>query len=604
MQVLWLLVYIGSSLLALRLLDIQVIRHQYYKAAAERNRTQVIRQTAPRGRVFSKDGSVIATNRPAFSLIYLPGQIKDPVYLKRLAKDFSPRLGMPMQELLEMLQKSFERGTPVRLAENLSAKTMFVFSELKTLYPGVDLIVEAQRFYPFGSFASHIMGYIGQMDQKEWAQAGREGRSYRIDSRVGKTGIEKMFERELRGIDGGLYLEVDVRGRLKRILQNETWYPGSDAYLTLDAQVQKAAEEGLKSSLSKKGAVVALNPQNGEILALASVPDFDPNLFVSADEDRGGSLLKSIPEFNLAVQGTFPPGSTFKIITSAALLETGRVSPQERFFCPGYYDAGNRVFKCWEKKGHGQMDFLSALAHSCDVYFYNAGIRTSSANIEKFEKAFRLGVPTGISLPGEKKGNLFGPADRARKRTYWFIGDTLNLAIGQGELLVTPIQMAQVASAVANRGTFWIPHYVDRIVSPEGQILLQKKPEIAGTVSLKPETWNLLREGLKRVVLEGTGQAAQIKGVDVFGKTGTAQNPNGEDHAWFVCFAEMPGQPSEIAVAVLVQYGKHGASSAAPVAKMVIEAALRGKMSREKIPAPVPVPAPVIKPVPLPGRQI
>lgn len=572
LEVLWLFVYIASGLLALRLLDIQIIRHQYYKKTAERNRTQIVRQTAPRGRIFSSDGSVVAANRPVFSLIYLPGQIKNPGYLQKLARDFSPRLGIPVSGLMKILQKSLDSGLMVRVAENLPSRTMFVLSELKNLYPGIDLVVEAQRFYPLGNFASHLIGYIGQMDPKEWNRASKEERDYRMDSRVGKAGIEKVFERELKGRDGGLYLEVDAMGRLKQILLERTWHPGSDIYLTLDAQVQKAAEEGLRSSLSGKGAVVAVNPQNGAIIALASVPDFDPNLFIRQGR-KSTSTLSSVPEFNMTIQGTFPPGSTFKIITAAAALETGKVSPHERFFCPGYYDAGSRVFRCWKK--HRRMDFLSGFAHSCDVYFYNVGLKTGGANIEKFERAFRLGMPTGISLPGEKHGNIFGPMVRARKRSYWFIGDTLNLAIGQGELLVTPIQMAQVAAAVANRGTFWRPYYVDRIVSPEGRVLFHKKPQILGTVSLESGTWELLAEGMKSVVTLGTGRIAAIKGLDVRGKTGTAQNPLGKDHAWFVAYAGVPGRKPEIAVAVLVQHGEHGASTAAPIARRVIEAALR-----------------------------
>ncbi|MFH1618966.1 MAG: penicillin-binding protein 2 [bacterium] len=576
LNILWIMVYAGAMLLAVRLLDIQILRHQQYKEAAERNRTQVIRQTAPRGRIFSCDGVAVATNRPAFSLIFLPGKIKDPVYLKRLAADFSPKLKATSRELLAELQKAFERGSPVRLAENLPAKTMFALSELKTRYPGVSLIVEAQRFYPFGSFASHLLGYMGKMNAGEWSRARREGKNYQIDSNVGRTGIEKVFERELRGRDGGLYLEVDARGRLNRILKNETWYPGFDVHLTIDSQVQMAAEGGLRSSLSKKGAVVALNPSNGEILALASVPDFDSNIFVSPRDVQ--REFYAVPEFNTAIQGTFPPGSIFKIVTAAAAIETGRVSPQDKFFCPGYYDAGNRIFRCWEKKGHNKTDFLSGLAHSCDVYFYNIGLRTGAANIEKYERAFRLGMPTGIALPGEKRGNVFGPTERVKRRTYWFIGDTLNLSIGQGELLVTPIQMAQMISAVANRGTFWRPRYIDRVSDQDGKTVYQERPELLSTISLKPETWDILREGLKKVVSEGTGSQARINGIDVYGKTGTAQNPGGEDHAWFVAFAEVPGRQSEIAVAVLVQYGKHGASSAAPVAKSVIEAALRGKI--------------------------
>jgi penicillin-binding protein 2 len=264
------------------------------------------------------------------------------------------------------------------------------------------------------------------------------------------------------------------------------------------------------------------------------------------------------------------------------------VSPDEKFYCPGWFDARSRIFKCWDKKGHGYVDFIDGLANSCDVYFYNAGLRAGPLAIEKYARAFGLGKPTGIDLPGEKGGNVFGPSKRADQKSYWFIGDTLNLAIGQGETLVTPVQAADLISAVANGGTLYRPYYVDYIVRPDGQVVRRAKPKAYGTVKLKPSTWALIREGLHSVVDEGTGRAAQIKGVEVYGKTGTAQNPHGKDHAWFVCYATVGGQPSRVAVAVLVEHGEHGASAAAPIAKAVIEAVLREDLKK---PAAAPAPA-------------
>ncbi len=583
---LWIIAGAAAMIFLFRLVSLQIIGGSHYRALAEKNRTQIISQTAPRGRIISADGVSIATSRPSFSLVYFPGQTKPGPELDRLARVLAKPLGSDYDQLRRTLFLAVTHEKPVRLAENLPPKIMLALSELKAVYPGINIIVEARRYYPFGSYLSHLIGYIGRMDPKDWAFYSGED-DYTIDSRIGKTGMEKMFESELKGKDGGIYLEVDSRGKLNRVLESRKWSPGDDIHLTIDSEAQAAAEKGLKESISGKGAVVALDPRTGAVLALASVPEYDPNIFVLSGPEREalpeGSVL---PEFDEALQGTYPPGSIFKIITGAAVLESGRVSPDEKFYCPGWFDAGSRIFKCWDKKGHGYVNFIDGLANSCDVYFYNAGLRTGALAIEKYARAFGLGKPTGIDLPGEKAGNVFGPSKRADQKSYWFIGDTLNLAIGQGETLVTPIQAAELISAVANGGTLYRPYYVDYIARPDGQVVRRAKTEVYGTVKLKPSTWALIKEGLLSVVDEGTGRAAQIKGVEVYGKTGTAQNPHGKDHAWFVAYATVDGQPSRVAVAVLVEHGEHGASAAAPIAKAVIEAVLRNDLSRKKPAAP------------------
>jgi len=577
MNLLWGLVAVVSLVFALRLVSLQIIMHAHYREIAERNRTQVLPQAAPRGRIYTRDSAAVATNKPSFSLIYFPGAVKSADDINLMTRSLSQRLNIPFDTLSAGLYKAVKKGAPVRLAENLSLKAMFALSELKTMYSGIDIIVEARRYYPFGNYLSHVTGYISKMDAGEWAVYGRD-KNYGMDARVGKAGLEKMYERNLRGKDGGIYLEVDSRGKLKRILESRKWQPGSDIYLTIDSKIQSAAEEGLKRSNTGKGAVVAIDPRSGAVLALASMPDYDPNRFVSYTDEKTDDNLKELPEFNVAVQGTYPPASIFKIISSMAGLDSGKIDPAETFLCPGYFDAGSRVFKCWEKKGHGKMGFLNGMAKSCDVYYYNLGIKTGPLNIEKYARMFRLGMPTGIPLPDEKSGNVFGPSKRAAIKSYWFIGDTLNLSIGQGETLVTPIQMAQLAAAVASRGTFWRPYYVDYIMDAEKQVTFKSNPEKISQAELKESTWALIKEGMREVVLEGTGQTVRIEGVEIFGKTGTAQNPHGKDHAWFMAYAQLPGKEPEVAVAVLVEHGEHGASAAVPIAKAVILAALRGRL--------------------------
>ncbi|OGR42722.1 MAG: penicillin-binding protein 2 [Elusimicrobia bacterium GWA2_61_42] len=607
LELLWILAYAAALLFLFRLLNLQVLGAAHYREIAEKNRTQIIAQAAPRGRIFSSDEVALATSKPSFSLIYFPGQIKTKAEIERMAKALARPLGADYEDLRNTIFKSASREKPVRLAENLPPRIMLALSELKAVYHGIDIIVEARRFYPFGPYLSHLIGYIGKMDTRDWTARSKD-KNYSMDSRLGKAGLEKMYEKELKGKDGGIYLEVDSRGKLNRVLESRKWIPGADIFLTIDSKAQAAAEEGLLKSATGKGAVVALDPRTGAVLAFASAPDYDPNMFVlSGSEKEGLPAGKILPEFNVALQGSYPPGSIFKIVTGAAILESGRVRPDETFFCPGYYDAGSRVFKCWEKKGHNKVNFKDGLAKSCDVYFYNAGQRAGGLAIEKYARAFRLGQTSGIALPEEKAGNVFGPGPRAAKKSYWFVGDTLNLAIGQGETLMTPMQAAGMIAAVANGGIFHRPYYVDRIVKSDGQLFYKGEPEKISRVDLKPDTWTLIREGLHSVVLEGTGQAAKITGAEMYGKTGTAQNPQGKDHAWFVAYATVGGQPAKIAVAVLVEHGLHGASAAAPIAKAVIEAVLRADLPAKSVrpaPAAPAVPAAVPTPAGPAGQEV
>jgi len=578
LRMLWVVFYCGVGVLGLRLIQLQVLRNVYYARVAERNRTQIIYQTAPRGRICDRRGEIVATSRPTFSLIYMPGKQQGRGDLAGLASDLASELGLDRDDLLDSLNDAWNEQSAVHLAESLPLKTMFKLSEIKTVYPGVDLVVEAQRYYPRGAFASHLLGYLGKLDRDGWKTLRALG--YRIDSRVGRSGVEKIFERELRGTDGEIRMEVDAQGRIKRILGQVGWRPGGNVYLTIDARIQAAAEEALRNSPSKRGAAVVLNPRNGELLAFASVPDFDPNIFLLPAHDPSRTEGVRIPEFNLAISGTYAPASTFKIVTSAAMFNGNRVSPGDRIYCAGTFHLGNKVIKCWQKKGHGYQDWLNGIANSCDVYFYQMGLRTGGDVIERYEKMFRLGEETKIGLFGEKAGRRFGPEERRRRGKPWYDGDTVNLAIGQGELLVTPIQMAGVIMALANRGTIWRPQFVRKIEYSDGRGTYEPKPEVMGRVDLRPEVWDLLQKGLERVVEAGTGAGVRIPGLLVAGKTGTAQNPHGDDHAWFVCYAARPGEPPAIAAAVLVQHGGHGASAAGPIARKIIETALGVRPSR------------------------
>ena len=576
-----------GGIIALRLVDIQVIGHNNYARLAERNRTQVLYQTAPRGRILTADGTVLAGNSPSFTFYYLAAGNKDPVYLNQLAMDFAPHLNMDTAEVFEKLEQGAKTGKATVIAENLSTQSTVALKELQLYYPGVYLIEETKRTYPQQEMASHLLGYIGQMDEREWKNRDLK-LNYRFNAKVGKSGLEKKFEHELKGQDGGVYLEVDYRGRVRSFIQDKQWLPGNDLYLTLNAAVQKAAEEGLKKSKTGRGAAVALDPRTGAVLALASAPAFDPNLFVQYSDNVKSKRPAEINEYNLAIQGTYPPASTFKVITGAAALEEGNLDVHRKITCTGKYDSGPRVFKCWGV--HGPVDFFDGMSNSCDVYFYAVAAQLGAAPIERVERQFMFGRQTGIDLPGEKSGNLYGPTRRARNKTYWFVGDTLNLSIGQGELLVTPLKVAQFAAAVASRGNVYRPYYIDKIVNRKtGKDEQVGKTEILQRAELKPETYDLLFKALKHTVDDGTARRVKIEGLDVYGKTGTAQNPHGPDHGWFMAFAGRKGEEPSIALAVFVEFGEGGSSAAGPIAREMLEAYFG-------ISKPVPV-APVISPV-------
>ena len=563
------LAFIAGAVVALRLADIQLLRHDRYLRLAERNRTQVLYQVAPRGRIFTSDGKAVASNAPAFDLYYLSAGPKDDSYLRRLAQDFAPHIGLTSQEVLARLEQSVQSGKATALAENLSPRSVLPIKELQLYYPGLYLIEENKRIYPYDTFASNLIGYLGSMEGDEWKNRD-QSLDYRLDAKTGKNGLEKKFEKLLKGRDGGVFLEVDYRGRVHRVIEDRRWRAGDDIYLTLNFDVQRAAEEGLKNSLTGRGAAVALDPRTGAVLALATAPAFDPNMFIPYSDGPQPSS-KRISEYNLAIQGVYPPASTFKVITSIAAIEQGDFDPNKEVYCPGYYDAGSRVFKCWGVHQHD--NFFDGMADSCDVYFYTLAANTGAAAIEKTQRMFQFGLPTGIDLPGEKAGNLYGPTKRARNRSYWFIGDTLNLSIGQGELLVTPIKMAQFAAAIASKGKIWRPYYLDRIVSNQtGRVLQRGQSQLLGTVDIKPSTWDLIYKALKHTVDDGTARRVKIKGLDVYGKTGTAQNPHGDDHGWFMAFAGRTGEEPSLAVAVFVEYGKGGAGAAGPIARKMIEA--------------------------------
>ncbi|MCX5782067.1 MAG: penicillin-binding transpeptidase domain-containing protein, partial [Elusimicrobia bacterium] len=385
----------------------------------------------------------------------------------------------------------------------------------------------------------------------------------------GRGGLEQQYDFELRGQDGGWQIEVDALGRQTKMLRYIPSVKGNSLYTTIDSKLQEAAYQALKKSATKKGAAIVIDPRNGAVKALVSVPGFNPD--ISAEKEFLKYLKdKELPLFNRAIQALYPPGSVFKVITFIGAVSDNIVNPKETYTCEGSFTLGNRTFACWLKTGHGKMSLIPAMANSCNVYFYNIGLKIGQKILESIAKEFKIGAKTGIDLPSEKKGLLPSSEWKLKKRNMpWLKGDTVNMAIGQGPLLVTPIQIASMIVAVANGGTLYKPYIVEKISDPDGNILYAHEQEIRGKIELSENTWKLLKNALETAVSNGTGRGCSFSNIKVAGKTGTSQNPQGEDHAWFASYA--PADNPEIAVTVLVEHGGTGGHAAVPVARAIYE---------------------------------
>jgi penicillin-binding protein 2 len=432
--------------------------------------------------------------------------------------------------------------------------------------------------------AAHVLGYLGEINQKQLKILKEQG--YVIGDEIGQYGLERRWEELLRGQSGGQQVEVDALGRRVRVLHEVTDVPGYTVHLTLDRQLQETAYEALKG---KQGTIVALDVRNGAILVLASTPAFDPNAFargIKAEEWSGLIKDQLRPLSNRAIQGQYPPGSTFKIIMSIAGLEEGVIQPESSIQDPGFYTFGNRSFRDWKKGGHGTVNLHKAIVESCDTYFYQLGPKLGVDRIAKWARAFGLGEKTGVVLDDEKSGTIPDTEwKRKRFRQPWFPGETVSVAIGQGYVTVTPLQLANMMAAVANGGKLYRPYLVNKVESVDGATVREYGPELIRTIELKPDTLKRVHEALADVVngAGGTGGAARSQLLTIAGKTGTAQVVEmkggyvkteqltyfNRDHAWFVSYA--PVDNPQIAIAVLVEHGGHGGDAAAPMAKKVFE---------------------------------
>jgi penicillin-binding protein 2 len=562
-----------------RLWFLQFIEVDRLREMSENNRLRFIPVAASRGALLDRNGKVIVNNTPSFSLAVIPNEVKDK---ENMLDNLARVLQIDRAELLSRWEKGKGRAKyfPVVLASGLTRDQVEYFEENSLRLPGLEIEVKPVREYPGGTLAAHMLGYIAEISEKELDNP--DFADYNPGDYIGKNGIERSFEKFLHGDDGGRQIEVDARGRFLRTLAETFPAPGQSLQLTIDLELQKAAERALGD---KAAAVVALDVNSGEILSMASSPQFDPALFTRRmPPEQWHAYLedKRHPLENKALKGQYPPGSTFKMITALAGLSEGLIDEHTSVNCTGEYKLGSGTFRCWNKKGHGRVNLRGALRESCDVYFYTLGEKLGVDRIADYARRFGLGAPLGIDVEGEKGGFVPTAAWKEKKTgTRWFRGETLPVSIGQGYLLTTPLQLAAMTAGMATDGKIFRPHLVKRILDREGKAAREFAPEMLKTVDLRPEHFRLVREGLWAVVNEprGTGAAARLYEVKVAGKTGTSQvvkmkdgrKASGyqfQDHALFVAFA--PYDKPEIAVAVVVEHGEHGGGAAAPVAGQVL----------------------------------
>jgi penicillin-binding protein 2 len=571
------------GLLFLRLWFLQVVEGREYRRLSENNRIRTQLVKAPRGFIFDcygpDKGTILAGNRPSFDISLVPQDTRYPeIVLEHLAN----LLGSDVSVLQQRLQQARGRPPfePVKLKTDVTRDVLGLVLTHKLDLPGVIVESTPVRYYPQGKYASHLLGHLGEISSQELADP--EFTHYKIGNFIGKSGVEQEMEFHLKGEDGGYQVEVNAVGYKVNIMGRIDSIPAHNVVLTINAHLQKTAEEALEG---KVGAIIAVDPRNGALLTMVSSPTFDPNLFSHGISAQDWENLVNNPEYplmNRCIQGMYPPGSTYKLVTAAAALEKGLVKPDDRIYCNGAYTLGNRSYRCWKRSGHESVNLMKGIVESCDVYFYHLGSLLGPDILEEYARGFGFGLKTGVDLNNEK-GGLIPTAAWYRKRYNmpWQAGESLSIAIGQGSNQVTPLQLVMAYSALANGGILYRPFYINRVITVAGKIL-ERAPSTEGRrLLLSEKTRELLKDTLWGAVNQptGTGTLAAVPDRDVSGKTGTAQvvslgkNAQSQkgmplDHAWFVAYA--PKEEARIAIVVFIEHGGHGGSAAAPIAREVI----------------------------------
>lgn len=578
-----------------RLFYLQVLSHKHYVTLAEGNRLRDQPVTPPRGLIFDRNGVLLAENKPSYELDIVPEQVDDlQATLDALGKVISIRPA-DLKRFHDLLasKRPFQ---PLPLRSDLSPEEVARFAVDRQNFPGVDISASLTRYYPLGRDLAHVVGYVGAISPSELARFDPD--QYSNTSQVGKIGVEGAYESLLHGSVGMRQVETNAEGRALRTVSYTPPVPGSDLYLSIDVRVQKVAEQAL-ADLDDNGAVIAINPQNGEVLALVSEPAYDPNQFVGGIDPALFAKFNNDPNqplFNRVLRGQYPPGSTIKPFLGLAALNYGVMQPFQDLMCPGYFmlPSNPNPYRDWKRGGHGEVDLSQAITESCDVYFYTVAMKLGIQHLHDYLAGFGFGKPTGIDLMGEQDGVVPSPAwKRKHLHQPWYTGETIIAGIGQGYTLVTPVQLADATAALAMHGQRFVPHVLHAIGDPLSGVISEITPQADPVVpESDPRAWNIVIKAMQNVVASVRGTAHRISfgaKYSIAGKTGTAQVYHkrlgvfGEedesdipkhlrDHALFIAFA--PVDHPRIAVAVVVEHGGGGGVVSAPIARRVMDAYL------------------------------
>lgn len=567
---------------ATRLYYLQLIKHHEMAELADRNRIRLERQPALRGLVYDVRHRPLVDTRPSFDAVVVPEDAPDinatTTRLEKLLGEDG--VGKKLDDAEDQGRPEFD---PVTVEERLKWPQVVALETHQLELPGVSLQVNPRRHYIYGALAAHLLGYVGEVTVRDLNRLP----DYRMGDEIGKFGLERTWEPSLRGESGGQEIEVDSVGRRLQTLREIPERPGNSVMMTIDLDLQRAAEDAVGN---RAGALVAIDPNTGYILAMASHPTFDPNAFAGGITPAVWRALTTDPEHplsNRVIQGVYPPGSTFKIVDSIAGLEDHTLTPETSYNCAGGIYFGGREYRCWRKQGHGSIAVRRAIVESCDVFFYNVGQHLGIDRLAAWAHALGLGKKSGIDLDNERSGVI--PSTQWKERRFgerWYPAETLSAAIGQGYVGATPLQLANMTAAVANGGTLYKPQFVKEIDALDGTAVKVFPPVIQSTVRIDPEVLDLVRAGMAGVVNQpdGTAHGARMDNVIVAGKTGTAQvvkEAQGErtketalperyrDHGWFIAFA--PLDHPRIAVACVIEHAGHGGSTAAPAVKAVLQ---------------------------------
>lgn len=568
----WILIGIFVVLIC-RLVYLQLVAGDYYHSLAEGNRLRAIPIAAMRGIMYDRNGQILVGSRPSFMVTYVP--TKDGMTDDELKK-LSRLINQPEDKLREKIQKVKSAYVPTVLATDLTQDIVTKIEEQRNELPGISVDVQPIRYYPYNEMAAQIFGYVGQIDEEDMKRLkGQEGVSN--ITQIGRAGLESYYDDILRGKDGGRQVEVDAAGTPVKEMERKNPTAGHNIHLTIDLNLQQAAEDAMDKQIANgigtHGiAAVAIDPNTGAVLAMASRPAFNPNWFTRGITAKEWAQINDNPYHpmeNRAIAGEYPPGSTFKLITGSAALELKKVTPDEMIFDSGRHwlvdmrNAGGEAL--------GWINFTEALSKSDNVYFYEMGRRVGIEKLAEYARMFGMGKKTGIALRGEASGLV--ASEEYKKKNFnqdWYLGDTFNSAIGQGFQLVTPLQAAMIVSEVANGGIQYRPFIVNRIDNLDGTPYKIFAPEQIGTLAVSRSTLDLVREGMRNVTEEGTaGSLFAGFPIQVAGKTGTAENFGGVDHGWFVAYA--PYAHPRIVIAVLVEQGGYGGVASGPIVKMMLE---------------------------------